>query len=483
MRLEFHQLDRGYEHPRVHRPERQRRLLVSLAASGQQTPIVVVAICGQRDRYRVIDGYKRVAALEQLGRDTVEAVVWPMGEAEALLLDRSMRFSESETALEQGWLHAELEERFGYSLDELARRFDRSVSWVSRRLALVEVLPAAVQQLYPINPKALARYREAFHCSGAKGDVSDAALLMDFLRCHRDQLKAWLPDDEATRTIQLLVEHRRKTVNDRTRLVNRLTRLLKEYFPQALGWAGELSSRQAGDFLLKWPTLEAVQKARPAQIRAFYHRYNGRSAQRIEERLVQIRQAVPLTRGQAIITASMTMVQSVVRQIQCLSQAVTQFDQQLETLFRQHPDHAIYESFPGAGAVLAPRLLSAMGSRRDRYASAVEVQQFSGIAPVTVSSGKRRWVHRRWACPKFVLQSFHEFAKESVPWSAWARAYYQGQRERGVEHNAAVRALAFKWIRILYRCWQDRTTYDEQHYIQVLRRRGSPLVARLDPAP
>jgi ParB family chromosome partitioning protein len=146
MQVEFHQLERHWEHLRVRHPARQRRLLASLAESGQQTPIVVVAAEGQADRYVVIDGYKRIAALEQLGRDTVEAVVWPMSEAAAVLLDRSLRLSEQETALEVGWLLAELEQRFGYGLDELARRFDRSVSWVSRRLALVEVLPEAIQQ-------------------------------------------------------------------------------------------------------------------------------------------------------------------------------------------------------------------------------------------------------------------------------------------------------------------------------------------------
>jgi len=146
MQLEFHQLDRRFEHLRVRDPGRQRRLLASLADAGQQTPIVVVAAAGQPDRYLVIDGYKRIAALQQLGRDTVEAVVWPMSEAEALVLDRSLRLSEHETALEQGWLLSELEQRFGYGLEELARRFDRSISWVSRRLALVELLPEAIQQ-------------------------------------------------------------------------------------------------------------------------------------------------------------------------------------------------------------------------------------------------------------------------------------------------------------------------------------------------
>jgi ParB/RepB/Spo0J family partition protein len=146
MKLEFHQLDRRYEHLRVRNPQRQRRLLASLAASGQQTPIVVVGVSGEPHRYLVIDGYKRIAAFQQLGRDAVDAVVWEMSEAEALLLDRSMRFSEPESALEQGWLLSEFHQRFAYSLDEIARRFDRSASWVSRRLALVEILPESVQQ-------------------------------------------------------------------------------------------------------------------------------------------------------------------------------------------------------------------------------------------------------------------------------------------------------------------------------------------------
>ena len=146
MQLEFHQLDCRWEHLRVQHPGRQRRLLASLAERGQQVPIVVVAADGQADRYVVIDGYKRITALQRLGRDKVEAVVWPMNEAEAIVLDRSLRLSEHETALEVGWLLAELEQRFGYSLDDLARRFDRSVSWVSRRLALVEALPEAIQR-------------------------------------------------------------------------------------------------------------------------------------------------------------------------------------------------------------------------------------------------------------------------------------------------------------------------------------------------
>lgn len=144
MQLEFHQLDRRLEALRVRHPARQRRLLASLAESGQQTPIIVIP---QKDRYLVIDGHKRIAALEQLSRDTVEALVWEISEAEALLLERSMRASQPETVIEQGWLLAEMESRLSYSIEQLARCFDRSRTWVATRLALVETLPRAVQQL------------------------------------------------------------------------------------------------------------------------------------------------------------------------------------------------------------------------------------------------------------------------------------------------------------------------------------------------
>lgn len=189
MQLEFHQLDRRWEHLRVRHPARQRRLLASLAESGQQTPIVVVAAEGA-DRYVVIDGYKRIAALEQLGRDRVEAVVWPMSEAAAVLLDRSLRFSEHESALEVGWLLAELEQRFGYGLEELARRFDRSVSWVSRRLALAELLPEAIQQQVR-DGKLLAQVAMKFLVPVARQSLEDCQrMAIIFAQHHCDTRQA-----------------------------------------------------------------------------------------------------------------------------------------------------------------------------------------------------------------------------------------------------------------------------------------------------
>ena len=335
--------------------------------------------------------------------------------------------------------------------------------------------------LYPVNPKALASYREAFATSGAKDDPVDAGLLLEMLRLHRDKLRPWTPDDPLTRELCLLVEYRRRLVDEKTRLTNRLQALLKQYFPQSLDWAGELDSLLAIDFLTQWPQLEAIQKASPEEVRKFYREHHCRLGEKLPKRLAEISAAQPLTSDKAVITASITMVQALLEPLRGLSAGIEAFDQQIKACYEQHPDKHIFNSLPGAGAVLAPRLLAAFGADRERYQSAEQIQCFSGIAPVTRRSGKTTFVQRRLACPKFVRQSFHEFAKSSINWSRWARAYYDQQRHRGNKCHEAFRALAYKWTRIIYRCWQDGVPYDEAAYIAKLELRGSPL-AKLIPA-
>jgi transposase len=331
--------------------------------------------------------------------------------------------------------------------------------------------------LYPVPGKTLADYRKAFFGSGAKGDPSDAELLLEVLRCHRDRLRIWAPDDVPTRHLGLLNEQRRKLVDDRTALTNRLGSLLKESFPQALDWVGELSRPAASEFLAKWSSLAAVQQARPSHLRQFYRRHFRLQPRELEQRLADIRQAQPLTSDPAVLETDALTVSVLAAQLQILLPSIQRVEAAIAKLFSQHPDYHLWEILPGAGDALAPRLLAAFGSDRKRYQSAGELQTFSGIAPVTASSGKSRWVHWRWACPKFLRQTFHEFAAQSIARSTWAKAYYLQQITRGKQHHAAVRALAFKWIRILYRCWKDHTPYNEQLYLQALARRGSPLVA------
>ena len=225
-----------------------------------------------------------------------------------------------------------------------------------------------------------------------------------------------------------------------------------------------------------WPTLAAVQRARAATVRRFYQQHNCRRAAVIAVRLEQIATAVPHITNPAIINPLSLVVQTYATQLRSLLEAIETFDTQIAAVFASHPDHDLFASFPGAGPVCAPRLAAAFGTDRTRWETARDLQAHAGIAPVTARSGKACWVHHRLACPKFLKQSFHEYADQSIRFSAWARAYYDQQRGRGNDHHAAPRSLAFKWMRILFRCWQERTPYDEATYLAALRRHGSPLV-------
>lgn len=366
---------------------------------------------------------------------------------------------------------------------DLRRRFPRGLIAVAIEQCRGAIAHFLLQHdcfvLYPINPKALARYREAFVSSGAKDDPRDSWLLLDLLVRHRAQLRAWVPDTVESRRLVALCEQRRKLVHHRVALTNRLTSLLKQYFPQALDWVGDISSIQGCDFLIRWPTLAPVQRARAATVRQFYQAHNCRKPAVITTRLAAIAAAVPLTTDPAILEPLSLAVQAYARQLRIVLTDVATFDDRIATVFAAHADHDLFRSFPGAGAVCAPRLAAAFGTDRTRWTSAADLQTHAGIAPVTKQSGKSRAVHHRLACPKFLKQTFHEFADQSIRYSRWARAYYDQQRARGSAHHAALRALAYKWIRILFRCWHDRRPYHEANYLDALRRRGSSLAVKL----
>jgi hypothetical protein len=172
-------------------------------------------------------------------------------------------------------------------------------------------------------------------------------------------------------------------------------------------------------------------------------------------------------------------VDILVKQIPLLTDAIESYDRKIAALFDQHGDSTLFGSFPGAGPALAPRLLAAFGANRGRFQFASEMQELSGIAPVTEKSGEAIWIHWRLACSKFLRQTFHEFAGCSITQSDWARVCYDELRKRGKSHHAALRALAFKWIRIMFRCWKDRKPYDEALYCKSLKTRRSPLADAL----
>lgn len=330
--------------------------------------------------------------------------------------------------------------------------------------------------LYPINPATLAKYREAFSPALGKDDPTDADYLLDLLEHHRDRLRPWRPDDEKTRTLCLLVEQRRRLIHDRTRLSNRLTAVLKGYFPQVLSWFEDVRTTLVCDFLTRWPELALLQRTKPATIDKFLRSHHSTSRATNQRRLSEIKTAVPLTRDAAVMTTSVLQVKTLVAQMRVTIAAISEYDRHIEALCQTHQDYPLFAALPGAGPVYAARLTAALGTDRTRWTKPDELVRFSGIAPVIERSGKQTWIRWRYFAPKFFRQTFHEYAAESIQHSFWARAYYSSQRAKGKEHHAAVRALAFKWIRIIWKCWQTRTPYNEVLYLENLRKKGSPLL-------
>jgi transposase len=331
--------------------------------------------------------------------------------------------------------------------------------------------------IYPINPTTLAKYRQAFNPSGAKDDPTDAELALDLLLRHPDRFQPLNPQSVEMRTLMTLVEQRRRLMNDKVRITNRLRNALKQYYPQALDWFDHIDTPLFCAFIRQWPSLAQAKRARRPTLEKFFHQHNMYRKPVLERRIQAIKSAMPLTTDDAVIMPYRLQTLALINQLDVALQSIEMYDDEIAILAPQHPDYTLFSGLPGAGPHLAPRLLVAFGEQRERFANAAELQKYAGIAPVTERSGQKHWIHWRWQCPTFLRQTFVEWAAQTINKSYWAGLYYYQQRAKGCSYQAAVRSLAFKWIRILYRCWVTRTPYDETKYLKALKERGSPLLS------
>jgi transposase len=325
--------------------------------------------------------------------------------------------------------------------------------------------------LYPVNPKQLASYRESYP-GGGKDDPTDAMYLARMLRERITTLTAWQPDDEDTRLLAHLSQQRRKIVDGQTKLRQQLTAHLKTYFPVVLELFGKDHQLPLLlSLLCRWPDPRKLRRADRRLICRVLGDHSMRNQERQNEVIERIRSAQLLTRDDALITPAAMTTQLLAHQIQQARKTITEFDAKIAEAMKRHPDAHLFTSLRGAGSALAPRLLCAFGSQRDRWEDAESLASFSGIAPVTRKSGRFRGVHRRYACPKFLRQTFHEFADSARLYCPWTKARYRMLRDRGMKHHAALRKLARSWIRILFRVWQTGTPFDCDRYIAKLQKR------------
>ena len=328
--------------------------------------------------------------------------------------------------------------------------------------------------LYPINPAAMAAYRKAFAHGGGKNDPSDAMLLCRYLRHYIDQLRPLRQDQPLTRTLAALSEDRRRLVDQRTAHCNELKAVLKSYFPEVLKLeAAKIYADFIIKFLLKHPSLNTAQKAGANKLRKLFYGFGARA--KAQQRVELLLEATPLSNEPVLIETCSMRVTALASLIQTYNQQIRFYDNRITKLVVEHEDYVIFKSLPGASNLTYSRMIAAMGDDRSRYASAESLQAASGIAPLTTQSGKQRFVSSRWACSKFMKQTFHEFAGLSIKKSKWAAACHQMLRDKGKTPQMAKRALAYKWQRIIFRCWQDRVPYDEAKYIERLKKTGSPI--------
>ena len=367
---------------------------------------------------------------------------------------------------------------------ELAERFNHqplAIAIETSKGPLINFLSSyPFATLFQVNPLSLSHYRKTFRVSSAKDDIDDSELLCELVSTRLHRLRVIQDDDQQTKELGILCEQRRHIVEERKRTGNQLTAHLKQYYPLAIETTGEeIHSKLTCEFLLQFPSFQEIQSLPEKDIIRFYKKHNCRKPDVIDKRIKLIRNAQPLTTNKIIIETSVMTTKLYAQLILTLNEAVTEHDKKISDRLSNHPDGHIFTSLPGAGNVLAPRLLSVFGIDRDKFDSSDDVQKLSGVAPIIRQSGQMKITSFRYACPKFTRQSFVEFAGRSTDYSMWAKAFYQMQRNKGKSYQSAMRALAFRWIRIIYRCWKENKPYDELAYLKSLQKRCSPIISQL----
>lgn len=345
------------------------------------------------------------------------------------------------------------------------------------RHLLVHQLLADGFLVYPLNPSISHKWCEALSVAGATHDPSQAFALADGLRHHHERLRPLLPDDPATRELAILCKAEVSLIRNQTALVNQLQATLKDFHPVAIAWFEDWTCPSAWEFAVVFPTPAAVAEAPEKKLYAFLARQHIAASPLWQERIAGRSDAARWPSDPAAEAGLPLLVASLVAVLRTLREELAKHRRRIEALFARQPDAALFDSLPGAGRKLAPRLLAHFGTQRGRYESAKALQQLAGTVPVTQQSGKSKEVRFRRACQKDFRNTMHQFAFCSLRKSEWARAAYHRARDRGQGHAHALRTVAAQWLKIIYRMWVTNTPYNEALYLASLIRHRSPLIA------
>jgi transposase len=337
--------------------------------------------------------------------------------------------------------------------------------------------------VYPINPKAAQRYRERKYPSGTKTDRHDAWSMADALRTDGHGWVQLIAQDEATTTLRLICRDENVLIEQRTALVNQLQAALAEYYPLALESFDDWTKPFAWAFLRSFPTPQTLSKAGKRRWEKFLHAQKLWRPGTASIRLEAWQKGQQLKASAAVANAKALLALSLVNVLQSLQKQLDEYRERIRAAFQQHPDHDIFGSLPGAKDKLAPRLLGEMGSQRQAFPDAQSLSCRAGTSPVSFQSGQLRKARIRWACNDFLRHTVHLWADLSRRTCLWAQIYYTAKRENGHSHASALRCLGKRWLKVLWRMWQDRTAYDESIHLKSLQEHGSFVAKLLTPPP
>jgi len=347
--------------------------------------------------------------------------------------------------------------------------------------AAVEKLLESGATVFPIAPKRAQAYRQRHRPSGDKSDFIDAWSLADALRTDGAGWKPLAPEDALVQQLRLLCRDEVTLIGQRTALINQLQAALHEYYPAALEAFADWTQPFAWAFVAAFPTPAALTAAGKRQWEKFLHVHKLWRPATVDQRLEVFARAAQFGGGTAVTAAKSLLALTLVKLLQALERQLTEYRVRIEKLFAEHPDHELFGSLPGAGPKLAPRLLGEIGADRERFDDANSLQCLAGTAPVRYQSGGYQVVRLRRACSHHLRYAVHLWADLSRGFCPWAQTYYQAHRDRGHSHATALRCLGNRWLKILWKMWQTRTSYDADLHARHQTAHGS-WVLQLQPA-
>jgi transposase len=325
----------------------------------------------------------------------------------------------------------------------------------------VRALIAAGYTVFAVNPLQASRYRERLGVSGAKSDAADAHMLADMVRTDSHQLRTVAGDTADAEAVKVVTRTHKTLIWERTRAGQRLRHALREYFPAALEAFEDLDAADTLELLATAPDPASAARLTTGQISAALRRARRRGIEDKTARIQAVLRGEHLGQSAVVTAAYAASVRALVAVLATLNEQIKILQGQVEAYFGKHPDAEIILSQPGLGPILGARVLAEFGDDHDRYVSAKARKNYAGTSPITRASGKKKVVAARFVHNDRLIDALMTQAFSSLRASPGARAYYDRQRERGAEYNAALRQLANRLVGILHGCLKTGTPYDE----------------------